>query len=234
MIQRRIEWAPIFAGAILAVALWSLGSVVCANQAEPGHAATEESSAAHSEAGSDHSSDEADLTHANASSQLESPEEFKSDLAIYTFLVFLLLLLILAKFAWRPIMEGLEKREQSIASKIDEARLNAEKSNELLRQYEGKLVAATDEIRTMMADARRDAESAKERIMSEAQAAAKRERDKALSEISAAKEAALREMAQKSVDTAVALAGRIVRKQVTAADHARLIKESLDQFPSQN
>lgn len=175
-----------------------------------------------------------DLGHANAGPAQGSPEEFKGDLSIYTFVVFLLLLAILGKFAWKPIMEGLDKRESSIAHMIDEAKANQHKAAESLKQYEAKLAAATEETRQMLAQARQDAETAKEKIIAEAQAAAQRERDKSLAEIRGAKEAALREMAQKSVDTAFALAGRVLHKEIRPADHTALIAESLAKFPSQN
>lgn len=180
------------------------------------------------------SHDKDDLTHANGSANLEKPEEFKYDLSIYTLVVFLLLLLILWKFAWGPITSGLDKREQGIAAHIEEAKQGAEKANQTLQQYQAQLAAAADEVKAMMAEARRDADSAKERILSEAQDAAQRERDRALADIETAKNKALSELAQKSVDTAVALAGRVVRKEINAEDHAQLIQESLQQFPSRN
>lgn len=175
-----------------------------------------------------------DLSHANAGPQQGSIVEIKADTAIYSMIVFLLLLAIVTKFAWKPIMEGLDKRENSIAHMIDEAKANQHKAQESLKQYEAKLAAATEETRQMLAQARQDAETAKEKIIAEAQAAAQRERDKSLAEIRGAKEAALREMAQKSVDTAFALAGRVLHKEIRPADHTALIAESLAKFPSQN
>lgn len=175
-----------------------------------------------------------DISHANGSASLEKLDELKYDLSIYTFIVFLLLLAILWKFAWGPITDGLDKREQGIASQIEEAKQGAEKAQQTLLQYQAQLATAADEVKELMAGARRDAESAKEKILSEAQDAAQRERDRALADIEAAKNKALSELAQKSVDTAVALAGQVVRKEINADDHAQLIQESLQQFPSRN
>jgi F-type H+-transporting ATPase subunit b len=86
----------------------------------------------------------------------------------------------------------------------------------------------------MIAQAQKDAEKAGERIQAEAEATAERERSRALADIQAAKTAALDEMAQKSVDMAVTLAGRIIQKQLSAKDHAQLINEAIEQFPSRN
>ena len=175
-----------------------------------------------------------DLTHQNAGPMLEDPSEFRSDLAIWTFVVFLGLLAILGKFAWRPVMDGLEKRERSIAHMIDEAKQSADKAAEQLRHYEARLAAAGAEARDLMAKAQREAEAAKDRIVAEARQAAERERERAVADIENAKNTALQEITQKSVDLAVLMAGRIVRRELSPEDHSRLIREALDELPSRN
>ena len=200
------------------------------------HAAPVEPAGSHS-AAQDHAGghhDPTDLSHQNSTPGLTSPIDWRSDSAVATLLIFLCLLALLLKFAWGPIMEGLEARERSIASSIEEAKRSAEKAAEQLRQYELKLAAATDEARGILDQARKDAESVKDRIVAEAQQAASRERQKAVADINSAKNVALQEMTQKSVDLAVALAGRLIRKQLRPEDHAQLIREMVEQFPSRN
>ena len=131
-------------------------------------------------------------------------------------------------------MQGVEKREQAIADKIEEARVSAEKAAEQLRSYEARLATATEEANKIVGQARRDAEAAKDRILAEAQQLSQRERERAIEDIHAAKNVALREIAQQSVNAAVSLAGRIVHREVKAQDHAQLIREALEQFPSKN
>jgi len=178
--------------------------------------------------------DSYDLSHADASKSLIDPKELKADLAIYTFIVFVLLLAILAKFAWGPIVAGLDKREQSIADKIDEARRLSEEAKGQLDQYNAQLAGAADEVRQVLDEGRRDADVLKQQVLDDAQKAAQAEKDRALREIAAAKNQALTELAQTSVDAAVDLAGRILRRQLTEDDHAELIRQALKQFPSKN
>ena len=64
------------------------------------------------------------------------PEEFQTDLAIWTFVVFVVLLAILWKFAWGPIVAGLEKREQGIAEHIAAAERAHEEAKLLLAEYD--------------------------------------------------------------------------------------------------
>ena len=173
-----------------------------------------------------------DLSHNNAPPSLNDPTAFKSDSAIFTFIIFLLLLAILTKFAWKPIAHGLEVREKGIVDKIEQARVAAEKATEQLKSYEARLAAATQEAQQIVGEARKTAETAKEKILAEAQALAQRERDKAVSDITAAKNMALREIAEKSVDTAIGLARNIIRREVRPGDHEQLIQDALKQFPN--
>ena len=177
--------------------------------------------------------DPTNLLHGNATPQLENMLEFRSDLAIYTVAVFLLLLTILRVFAWGPIMEGLEKREKGIANQIAEAQRNAELAKEQA-EYEAKLAAATQEARDLVAQARKDAEAAKDRILAEAEADRQRDRERLLADIETAKNLAVSEVAEQGTRIAVSLAGQIVRRELKADDHAQLIQESLQQFPSSN
>lgn len=173
-----------------------------------------------------------DPSHGNASKKLSDPDEIKGDSTIATFVIFLLVLAILTKFAWKPIAHGLEAREKGIEDKIEQARVAAEKATEQLRAYEARLAAATQEAQQIVGEARKTAETAKEQILSEAQALAQREREKAVTDITAAKNLALREIAEKSVDTAIGLARNIIRREVRPGDHEQLIQDALKQFPN--
>lgn len=195
------------------------------------HAAGDE----HSKGGDhEHAHDPTNLSEGNASSQLGAAQELRFDLAIATFVVFILLLVILTKFAWGPISRALDQREETISRQIEEARLAAEKAAHQLKEYEAKLAAATDEARQIVAQSRKDAETAKEKIMAEARELASKERERAVAEITSAKNQALSEIAQKSVDTAVTLAGKIIRREVKPQDHEALIGDALGQFSKLN
>ena len=188
--------------------------------------------AAHGTAGEHH--DPYDKSAANASASLEAPEEFRSDLAIWTFVVFGALLLVLWKFAWGPISEALDRRERGIADQLDEARRSNEESHRLLAQHQQQLAQASNEVKSLLEQARRDGEALKQRLVTEAEQVAQTQRDRAVREIDAAKNAALEDLARQSVEQAVGLAGRIVGQHLNKEDHAKLIQESLDRLPSRN
>lgn len=182
----------------------------------------------------DHGHDPYDLSHNNATAAIADPADVRFDMAIYSAVVFFLLLLILGKFAWGPISHGLDAREKSIADKIEQATRAAEEAAAQLKQYEAKLAAAADEARAIVAQAQKDGEATREKIVAEANASAQRERERAVADINAAKNEALREIAKQSVDTAIKLAGEIVKHEVKPAEHERLINEALSGFSKVN
>lgn len=172
--------------------------------------------------------------HGNAGPAQADPAEWKKSLSLWTLIVFGLLVGILWKFAWGPLQEALDQREAGIVANIAAAKEQNEKATALLAEHEARLAGTADEVRRILDEARRDAEGQKQQILADAQAAAESEKKRALQEIDAAKNGALQELAAKSVDTAVGLAGKIVQKQLSADDHASLISEALEHFPSKN
>ena len=159
---------------------------------------------------------------------------FNADLALVTVVIFVGLLLVLTKFAWKPIIAALDQRDQSIADDIEAARQANEKAQSMLQQYEAKLQHATEEVSQMLAAAKADAAKVRDKKLQEADEEAQRRLERAVSEIEAAKDQAVRELAQKSVDSAVSLAGSLVRKELNQDSHRQLIEDSLSRFGSEN
>jgi len=157
----------------------------------------------------------------------ESPAEFRKDLAIYSFLVFLLLLGLLSKFAWTPIMQGLEKREQGIADMLKATQAASDDAKKMLASYERRLATAADEVRAMLEEARRGADLTRQTIIAEARTAAGEEQARARYEIGLARDDALTHIAEKAGDLAVEVAGKFLREKLGKDDQARLLRESL-------
>jgi F-type H+-transporting ATPase subunit b len=163
-----------------------------------------------------------------------NPLSIDPDLAIVTVLVFLLLLAVLRKFAWKPIITGLDKREHHVAEQLDEAERRNREAEEMLQKYQAQLSAASDQVKQMLEEARKSADAHREQEMARTQEAVKRERERAVAEIDAATGRALQEVANRAADTAITLAGRIVRRELKKDDHAALVAQAIDQFPGGN
>ncbi|MFO0942018.1 MAG: F0F1 ATP synthase subunit B [Pirellulales bacterium] len=175
-----------------------------------------------------------DPNHANSTPQTYQVVDFRTDLALFTAVVFLVLLGVLGATAWGPISKALEKREQMIASNIKSAEDAVRDAKAKLAEYENKLASAAGEAQQILADARKDAEATGQRLITAAQEEAARQRERALAEIESAKSIALTELAQKSTDVAMSLAGRIVGREVKASDHNSMIQDMLSNLPSKN
>ena len=159
---------------------------------------------------------------------------WQTEKAIWTALVFLIMLGLLYAVAWKPIGTALEKRERTIANNISDAKNASDQALAKLKEYESRLATASGQANEILASARKDAEVAAERIVNEAQAEGARQRDRALAEIESAKQNALSDLTAKSTDMAFSLARRVVGREVNASDHQQLIQESLKHLPSRN
>jgi F-type H+-transporting ATPase subunit b len=216
------------------------GAAGAGQAAEAGHAAAEAPgpAPAHGPAaghggeghGEGHAHDPLDLSHGNASPNLASPADLRFDMSIATFVVFLVLLGVLYKFAWGPIALALQQREETIARQMEEARLASERAAQQLREYQARLAAATEEARQIVAEARKDAELARDRVLAEAREAAQKERERVVAEIAAARNQALEQIAQRSVQAALTLAGQILRRELLPEEHEQLIGQAVQQL----
>jgi F-type H+-transporting ATPase subunit b len=175
-----------------------------------------------------------DPTHAFAGAMQANPMEFRSDGAIFSFIVFMMLLATLGIFAWKPISEGLAKRESFIAKALEDAKKASEAAAASMKEYEAKIAAAQSQASEIVNEARKAAEASGQRILAEAKSEAERQRDRALSDIETAKQAALSELTGKSTDMAFGLARRVVGRELNANDHQKLIQDALASMPSRN
>ncbi len=157
---------------------------------------------------------------------------FAGDLgnAIWTLVVFGLVLFVLGKYAWGPLLETLQQREQFIRESLEKAKADREEAELRLKQYEDKLTAARAEATSIVEEGRRDAEQVRRRIEEQAREEADKMVERAKREISIAQQTAVKELYATSASLATELAGRVLRREVKAEDHERLISESLDEL----
>jgi F-type H+-transporting ATPase subunit b len=187
-------------------------------------AADTKADAAASHEGGEKMSDE------QAAAKLNPIFPFDLTLSFWTVIVFFIALWVLSRYAWKPISEGLQKREDGIAGQIAEAQKKNDEARALLAEHEKKLADAAAEVRSLIEQGRRDAEKMGQQLIDKAREEAGVEHQRALQQIESATSAALKELAQKSATLAVDLAGKIVGTQLKAADHSRLIDQAVTAF----
>ena len=160
------------------------------------------------------------------------PGLFSGDVgvAVWTLLIFALVVLVLGKFAWGPILQALQKREDFIRGSLEKAKEDREAAEARLKEYDEKLKAASTEAKDVLDEARRNAEAARLAIEEEAKNEAKAMIDRAKREIDLATASAVKEICDVGGKLAVEVASRIVRKELNAKEHERLIAESIDEL----
>lgn len=166
-----------------------------------------------------------------------NPLAFSPDLAVWTAVVFVVLFLVLKKFAWPQITEALEERERKIADTIAAANAQLEEAKRVLAEHQAKLAATAGEVKAMLDEARRDAEHVKKSIEADGHKAAKDELDRALREIHRAKESAVRDLAVVSANVAIDLAQKVIREQLTPEKNNQIVREAVAKLsaePSKN
>ena len=167
---------------------------------------------------------------AAAEESAEAPSLFAGDLgnSAWTLVIFVIVLIVLGKFAWGPILSGLQSRETFIREALESAKHDREAAEARLKEYEQKLAASRAEATAIVEEGRRDAEVVKRRI----EAAAKEETDKMIErakrEIQIATDTAVKELYTRSAKLATQLAAQVIGRELSPQDHQRLISQAID------
>jgi len=170
-------------------------------------------------------------TEAHGASSEQNPlVKLDPGLFIWTILTFLLLLVVLAKFAWKPLLAMLDERQKS----IDDSLLSAEKARQELeginQKSEAILSKSRTEAQTIVTDAKSAADKLKEDIVLKAKKEADGQLEKAKNQISVEKDKALLEIRQEIVDLSITVAEKIIKKNISKDDNASIIEDSLNKL----
>ena len=167
---------------------------------------------------------------AEGGSPLNPLESIRGDLALWTAVTFLIVLAILWKFAWGPIMAGLDKRESYVhTQRTDAEKANAE-AKALLEEYKQQLAQAKSEIQQMKVDAMAAAERSASQLMDKTKKDIEESQKLAQQEIANATAQAQKELAGNAAELAVLLAGTILTRELDPKAHAALINDAVAKF----
>lgn len=158
------------------------------------------------------------------------PLNFKTDLALWSLIVFIVFVAVLKKFAWGPLSVALNQREGSIRQNIDDAEAARFKAEKLLAAHEERLAKVEDEVRQILANARSDAEKTKNEIVAAAQKEADASRQRAVADIERARDQALTELFEHLANTVTEATENVIGRSFKDADNQRLIQEVVTGF----
>ncbi len=153
-------------------------------------------------------------------------------LYIWTIVTFLLLVVAFVYLAWRPLKATLQAREDSIRKSLDDARQAREELQRLKSDSAKMLAEARAEADTILSRTREDANRFRDEMKEKAQAEAATIVKNAEKRIEMETSRALQQIRAEAVEFSVAIASKILQRNVSKEDNERLIEETFRQIDS--
>jgi F-type H+-transporting ATPase subunit b len=153
-------------------------------------------------------------------------------LMVWTVVTFVVLVLVLSKFAWKPLLKSLKDREDTIRQALDSAEKARAESAQLLKRNEENLAKAEEEYRKILREGKALAEKLKEEIVAKAHQQAQRELQQAKEEIHRDIDAAKQQLRGEVADLAIQAAGKILDETMDTQKHKKIVDKFLSQLPS--
>ena len=152
-------------------------------------------------------------------------------LLIWTIITFVILLVVLGKLAWKPLLGALEQRETTIREsleKAEQARLEAE---ELMAQNRQILAEANRQANRILAQAQEEGQRLRDSLAEQARQDSMRLREETRHELERERQLAVQDLKRTASDLALAATERLLGTVVSSDDNRRLVDEFLDRFP---
>ena len=155
-------------------------------------------------------------------------------LFVWTIFTFLLLFVLLAKFAWKPLLKALSEREEKIRSSLEQAEAAQQKLEQLNSESEKIIGKARSEAQSIVADGKAVAEKVRDEIEASAKEKANSIVSQAEKRIVAEKEQAISEIRGEVAALSIQIAEKLIRKNLSKEDNMALINELLDRASKVN
>jgi F-type H+-transporting ATPase subunit b len=152
--------------------------------------------------------------------------------AIWTLGIFVIVVVVLGKFAWGPVLALLQQREEFIHRALSDAKRDRDEAEERLKDYAAKLQSAHAEAAAILEETRRDAERLREEVRQRARTEAEKLLANAQRQIQLETGRALDQIRREAVDLSVMIASKIIQRNLSREDNEKLIDDALKQVES--
>ncbi|MBN2445088.1 MAG: F0F1 ATP synthase subunit B [Phycisphaerae bacterium] len=161
-----------------------------------------------------------------------TPSIFAGDLgnALITLVIFVTVVVVLGKIGWKPVLNLLQQREQTIHDSLVEAKRERAEADKLLADYRAQVDRAREEATSIVEEGKRDAEGVRQRIHEDARKEADKMIARAKREIQLAADDAVKGLYDKTAEIAVAVAGSVIHKELSADEHKQFVRESMERI----
>ena len=153
-------------------------------------------------------------------------------LMVWTLGIFIVLLIVLTKFAFPPILGAVEAREKALQDAIEGARADREAAAALLAQQRQELEATRAEAQKMIADGRAAGERVRTEMLEQTRIQQQEMLERARRDIGAERDMAIAELRRETVDLALASASKVIERNLDDAGNRQLIERFLATVPA--
>jgi F-type H+-transporting ATPase subunit b len=156
--------------------------------------------------------------------------DINTGLSAWTLIVFAILLFVLGKYAWGPILQQVEAREKGIQSQLDEAAARNAEATKLLDQHREQLADARRQASELIAESRTAGESVRKDIEEKARIEAQAIVERARTEIQRERDAALDALRKESVELALAAASKLMQENLDQPKDRAIVERYLGEL----
>lgn len=157
--------------------------------------------------------------------------ELEPGMVLWTWITFLLVLALLSKLALKPILNAIDKREQSIRDDLSSAQKQRDEAQALLDQHKKMMEDAETEARKLFQESQAMAEKARQDTLEKAQQESKQMVEKAKNEIEQQKNSALVSLKEEVADLAIGAAEKILLANLDADKQKSVVDEYIKTMP---
>lgn len=147
---------------------------------------------------------------------------------LFTWVNMLILFTVMKKFLFKPVMNILDQRDAEIKKIYDDANDANEKAVTLEKEYSEKMAQARDEAGEIIKQATLTAQKREKEIIESAHEQVAAMTRRAETQIAQERKKAYQEIKEEISDISVAIAGKMVGREITAADHEALISQFIE------
>lgn len=146
---------------------------------------------------------------------------------IVTLLSFSILLILLSKFAWNPLMDMLKQREEHITQQVEQAEKASEEAQVYLEQNKQAMQNAQQEIQQLLTNAELQAKNEKEKMIADAKHQAEQLKINAKQDIENEKQRAISQINKEVANLSIAIASKLMKKEMTLQDQQNYVQNIL-------
>jgi F-type H+-transporting ATPase subunit b len=148
---------------------------------------------------------------------------------LFQLIMFIILLALLKKFAWGPLMGIMKQREELIATEIGAAEQSRAEAAKILEEQRNLLKEARTDAQNIIENAKKQGDIQREEIIGTARTEADRLKESAKLEIQQQKEQAVAAIREQVASLSVLVASKVIEKELTAADQEKLINDYIQE-----